>query len=50
VVWGDDKTIRERIQAHRDAGADHVCVQTIHPEGKPIPDLELLGALAPGRG
>jgi probable F420-dependent oxidoreductase len=50
VVWGDDKTIRERIQAHRDAGADHVCVQTIHPEGKPIPDLELLEALAPGRG
>jgi probable F420-dependent oxidoreductase len=50
VVWGDEKTIRERIQAHRDAGADHVCVQTIHPEGKPIPDLELLEALAPGRG
>lgn len=37
VVWGDESTIRARIDEHRDAGADHVCVQvliddpTIHP-------------------
>jgi len=29
VVWGDEATIATRVQAHFDAGADHVCVQTI---------------------
>jgi probable F420-dependent oxidoreductase len=29
VVWGDEATIAERVQAHLDAGADHVCVQAI---------------------
>ena len=27
VVWGDEATIVTRVQAHLDAGADHVCVQ-----------------------
>jgi probable F420-dependent oxidoreductase len=27
VVWGDEATIAARVQAHFDAGADHVCVQ-----------------------
>ncbi len=27
VVWGDEATIATRVQAHFDAGADHVCVQ-----------------------
>ena len=27
VVWGDEATIVARVQAHFDAGADHVCVQ-----------------------
>jgi probable F420-dependent oxidoreductase len=49
VAWGNEKTIGERIQAHRDAGADHVCIQALHRDGKPVPDLELLEALAPGR-
>jgi probable F420-dependent oxidoreductase len=37
VVWGDEATIRARIDEHRDAGADHVCIQvmiddpTAHP-------------------
>lgn len=30
VAWGDDDTVAARIQAHRDAGADHVCVQVLH--------------------
>lgn len=34
VVWGDDETIRRRIQLHRDAGADHVCVQVISGDDK----------------
>ena len=29
VVWGDEQTIRDRVQAHRDAGADHVCIQAL---------------------
>ncbi|WP_432926843.1 TIGR03620 family F420-dependent LLM class oxidoreductase [Microbispora sp. CA-135349] len=29
VVWGEPETIAERIRAHHDAGADHVCVQPL---------------------
>jgi probable F420-dependent oxidoreductase len=29
IPWGDAATIAERVRAHLDAGADHVCVQTI---------------------
>jgi probable F420-dependent oxidoreductase len=29
VVWGDEATIAARVQAHLDAGADHVCVQAV---------------------
>jgi len=28
-VWGDAAAIRRRVQAHFDAGADHVCVQAV---------------------
>jgi probable F420-dependent oxidoreductase len=47
VAWGDEKAIAARIQAHHDAGADHVCIQPFRPDGKPGPDLRLLEALAP---
>ena len=38
VAWGDDATVAARIQAHRDAGADHVCVQllTANPLEHPL--------------
>jgi probable F420-dependent oxidoreductase len=49
VVWGDEQTIRARIEAHRDAGADHVCIQPVHPDGLPEPDWRVLEALAPAR-
>jgi len=49
VCWGDEDRIRAHIQAHHDAGADHVCIQPFRPDGQPGPDLELLRALAPGR-
>lgn len=49
VAWGTEDQIRERIQAHWDAGADHVCIQAFRPDGKPGADLEALAALAPGR-
>jgi probable F420-dependent oxidoreductase len=29
VAWGGEDAIVERVQAHRDAGADHVCVQVL---------------------
>jgi probable F420-dependent oxidoreductase len=32
VAWGDLDAIRGRIQAHWDAGADHVCVQALNPD------------------
>ncbi|HEY8156136.1 MAG TPA: TIGR03620 family F420-dependent LLM class oxidoreductase [Myxococcota bacterium] len=47
VAWGDERAIAARIQAHHDAGADHVCIQPFRPDGKPGPDLRVLEALAP---
>lgn len=29
VAWGDVDAIRDRVKAHLDAGADHVCVQAV---------------------
>jgi len=49
VAWGDEKAIAERIQAHRDAGADHVCIQPFRADGAPGPDLRILEALAPAK-
>ena len=47
VAWGDEKAIANRIRAHHDAGADHVCIQPFRPDGQPGPDLTILEALAP---
>lgn len=49
VAWGDEDAIAARIQQHRDAGADHVCIQTFRPDGEPGPDERLLEILAPAR-
>jgi len=49
VAWGDEKAIAKRIQEHWDAGADHVCIQPLRPDGKPGADLRILEALAPTR-
>jgi probable F420-dependent oxidoreductase len=29
VAWGDEAAIKRRVEAHLDAGADHVCVQVL---------------------
>jgi probable F420-dependent oxidoreductase len=50
VAWGDEAAIRKRIQEHWDAGADHVCIQTINPDGSRRPDEKLLAMLAPASG
>lgn len=42
-AWGDVDTIRLRLEEHRAAGADHVAVQPINPNGLPGgPDYRLL--------
>jgi probable F420-dependent oxidoreductase len=47
VAWGDDDAVRTRIQAHHDAGADHVCIQPLSPEGFGVLDWSALERLAP---
>ena len=49
VAWGDEQAIARRVQAHFDAGADHVCIQPLRSDGQLQPDLRILEALAPGR-
>lgn len=50
VAWGDERAIRARIQEHWDAGADHVCIQAISPQGsRQIVDERTLELLAPAR-
>jgi probable F420-dependent oxidoreductase len=49
VAWGDDAAIRARIQEHWDAGADHVCIQPIGPQGSRQVDESVLDLLAPAR-
>ena len=49
VAWGDDKQIADRIQAHHDAGASHVCIQPFRADGAPGPDLALLESFAPAK-
>jgi probable F420-dependent oxidoreductase len=35
VAWGDEAAIARELQAHRDAGADHVCIQIVGlPQGE----------------
>jgi probable F420-dependent oxidoreductase len=47
IAWGDEAAIQARIDEHFSAGADHVCLQALRPDGEPTPDLDLLAALAP---
>ncbi len=46
VVWGDETTIAARVQEHRDAGADHVCIQALTDNPAAFP-IEQWRALAP---
>jgi probable F420-dependent oxidoreductase len=46
VAWGDVDTIRARVQAHFDAGADHVAVQVVTQERGAVP-LDEWRELAP---
>jgi probable F420-dependent oxidoreductase len=46
VAWGTADKIRGRIEAHYKAGATHVCLLPLRSDGKPLPDLRALEALA----
>ncbi len=49
VACGNEAAIRERIDAHIAAGADHVCIQPLHPEaGIGRIDTDALRTFAPG--
>jgi probable F420-dependent oxidoreductase len=36
-AWGDVDAIAARVDEHRAAGADHVCLQVVHAPRSPIP-------------
>jgi probable F420-dependent oxidoreductase len=52
VAWGDEQDVSERVREHREAGADHVCVQVLRePGAEGLPRAEwraLAHALVPG--
>jgi probable F420-dependent oxidoreductase len=48
IAWGDEGAIRSRLQLYWDAGADHVCIQAIHPSGsRTTIDERIFDLLAP---
>jgi probable F420-dependent oxidoreductase len=49
IAWGDVDAIVDRVQAHLDAGADHVCVQ-LRAESSAAPALEGYRELAVALG
>jgi probable F420-dependent oxidoreductase len=52
TVWGDESTIRKRLQEHLDAGADQVCVNAVLPDqaSRSVPNEALLAMLSPNGG
>lgn len=40
VAWGDEDAIRAQVEAHREAGADHVCVQVLTEPADRLPRPE----------
>jgi len=47
VVWGDERRLRLCLDAHLDAGADHVVVCALNSTGGHRPDERALEAMAP---
>jgi probable F420-dependent oxidoreductase len=48
IAWGDEGELRERIEAHRRAGANHVYVIPLGASGGRLPEMRVIEALAPG--
>jgi hypothetical protein len=51
VAWGGPEVIAERVRAHLDAGADHVCLQVLdpNPNGLPLAGWRTLAPTLLGR-
>jgi probable F420-dependent oxidoreductase len=47
VAWGDESAIAKRLQEHRDAGADSVCIQVLSSDGMVGMPRGVWQALAP---
>lgn len=47
IAWGDESTLQKRVEAHWAAGADHVCIQPLRPDGQQGFDTTVVRALAP---
>ena len=47
VAWGTETQIRDRVEAHLKAGANHVCIQPLNTANPLMPDERALQALAP---
>jgi probable F420-dependent oxidoreductase len=47
VAWGTETQIRDRVEAHLKAGANHVCIQPLNTTNPLMPDERALQALAP---
>ena len=50
VAWGDENTIMARIEAHWQAGADHVAIQCLRHDGEAGFDMDTVRAFAPRNG
>jgi probable F420-dependent oxidoreductase len=40
VAWGDEQVVADRVQAHFDAGADHVCIQALSAGPRDVPSQQ----------
>ncbi len=47
VAWGDEDAVRARINAHYQAGASHVCILPLGPDGSTVPNEQTLEVFAP---
>ena len=47
VAWGSEEKIQDRIDAHLNAGATHVCLLPIRADDEALPDPRVVEAFAP---
>ena len=47
VAWGDEQAVQDRVRAHWQAGADHVCIQPLSDAGFGRFDANALELLSP---
>jgi probable F420-dependent oxidoreductase len=46
MLWGDAETVKAGLRKHFAAGATHLCIQPVHPEGDTAARDRILAALA----